>query len=201
MPEAKPGQRFGGRQKGTPNKITGTLREAVLKAAATVGQDGEGKGGLKGYLVNIAKKDPKTYAALLGRVIPLQVGGEPGGVPIQHDVTVVFVQADKEEAAQRLRPFELSSTHLRPWARMSQALAAEMRALARRRSDSRSACLIFIAAIFRHSADVRMCGPTAAAEPVCSKRTTHWGVWRLRHNTASKSEGPRTNDQHLCGYH
>lgn len=70
----------GGRQKGTPNKTTASLKEAILLAAKEVGSDGEGGGGLTGYLKTLAKAQPKAFASLLGRVLPLQVEGSgPNG--------------------------------------------------------------------------------------------------------------------------
>lgn len=79
------GKRFGGRQKGTPNKTTGALKEAIIKAAELSGQDGKGKGKLVGYLRRLADDEPKAFAGLLGRVLPLQVTGE-GGAPIQVNI-------------------------------------------------------------------------------------------------------------------
>lgn len=68
-----------GRQKGTPNKTTALLKDAILKAAEMVGEDGAGKGKLVGYLKTLALTQPKSFAGLLGRVLPLQVTGEGGG--------------------------------------------------------------------------------------------------------------------------
>jgi hypothetical protein len=68
-----------GRKKGTPNKTTQVLKDAILLAAEEVGQDGEGKGGLKGYLQMVAKSDVKAFSTLLGKVLPMQVTGEGGG--------------------------------------------------------------------------------------------------------------------------
>jgi hypothetical protein len=74
-----PGERRGGRSKGTPNKnSTRVLREAVLDAAEQVGNDGKGKDGLTGYLKHVALTDAKAFTSLLGRAMPLQVeGGDP----------------------------------------------------------------------------------------------------------------------------
>lgn len=68
-----------GRKKGSVNKTTAVLKDAILLAAESVGEDGEGAGGLTGYLVRVAKTDVKAFSALLGRVLPLQVTGEGGG--------------------------------------------------------------------------------------------------------------------------
>lgn len=68
-----------GRPKGSPNKTTALLKEAIIKAAEEVGEDGQGKGDLTGYLRFLAKGEPKAFAGLLGKVLPMQVTGEDGG--------------------------------------------------------------------------------------------------------------------------
>lgn len=73
------GRKTGGRAKGTPNKTTAVLKEAIIAAAENVGSNGEGEGGLTGYLTFIAKNDIKAMAGLLGKVLPMQVTGEDGG--------------------------------------------------------------------------------------------------------------------------
>lgn len=78
------GVKTGGRQAGTPNKLTATVKEAVVLAAEQTGQDGKGKDGLIGYLKHVAATDVKAFAGLLGRVIPLQIGGDPDN-PIQFE--------------------------------------------------------------------------------------------------------------------
>lgn len=59
------GKKTGGRKKGTPNKTTLTLKEGILEAY-------EKSGGVE-YLLGIAKKDPKTFCALLAKLIPSEV--------------------------------------------------------------------------------------------------------------------------------
>lgn len=48
----------GGRPKGTPNKTTALLKDAIIKAAEAAGSDGKGKGKLIGYCTFLAKEDP-----------------------------------------------------------------------------------------------------------------------------------------------
>jgi len=79
------GVKTGGRQKGTPNKTTALLKDAVLKAAENAGA-GEG---LVGYLEKQATDNPGPFLALLGKVLPMQVTGENGG-PIKAKVTLTF---------------------------------------------------------------------------------------------------------------
>src|SRR5215471_963447 len=59
-----PPPRGRGRQKGTPNKATINLREAIVESLEVVG-------GVK-YLVKMATTAPTAYAGLLGRIIPQQ---------------------------------------------------------------------------------------------------------------------------------
>lgn len=68
----------GGRKKGTPNKTTAALKEAILLAAESVGEDGSGDGGLQGYLQRVAREDVKAFCGLLGKVLPMQVSGDMG---------------------------------------------------------------------------------------------------------------------------
>lgn len=59
----------GGRTKGVVNKITGDLKGSVM--------DAFGKLGGVAYLVTVGKEDPKTFCALLGKLLPMQVGSDP----------------------------------------------------------------------------------------------------------------------------
>lgn len=71
-------KKTGGRKKGTPNKTTALLKEAILDAARLHGLDGQGQDGLTGYCRKLADEEPKAFAQLLGRVLPLQVTGADG---------------------------------------------------------------------------------------------------------------------------
>jgi hypothetical protein len=76
-----------GRRKGAVNKTTAVLKDAILKAAEAIGEDGKGRLGLEGYLRRVAVEDVKAFSGLLGKVLPLQVTGEGGG-PVQMQATV-----------------------------------------------------------------------------------------------------------------
>jgi hypothetical protein len=62
----------GGRQRGTPNKVSGLLKTAIIEAAETAGGDD----GLVGYLAEQAKDNPAGFMALLVKVLPLQEAEE-----------------------------------------------------------------------------------------------------------------------------
>lgn len=76
-------QKTGGRKKGTPNRTTQALKDAILIAATEHGEDDKGKDGLVGYLRKVAREDVKAFSGLLGKVIPTQIAGpdDENGVP------------------------------------------------------------------------------------------------------------------------
>lgn len=76
----------GGRKKGTPNKTTAVLKDAILLAAEQAGD----KGGLVGYLKTQATSNPQSFLPLLGKVLPLQIGGDPDS-PVKHAVEIHIV--------------------------------------------------------------------------------------------------------------
>lgn len=65
-----------GRAKGTPNKTTKLLKDAILKAAEQAGNK-IGDDGLVSYLEQQATDNPGPFMALLGKVLPMQVIGDP----------------------------------------------------------------------------------------------------------------------------
>jgi hypothetical protein len=64
------GQRFGGRQKGTQNRVTRELKEAIILAAENSVHSKTKD--FVGYLKFLADKRPEVFASLLGRLLPLQ---------------------------------------------------------------------------------------------------------------------------------
>lgn len=57
-----------GRPKGTPNKLTSQVKDAIEAAFDEVGG--------KEYLVKMAYKEPKAFMALLGKVLPKDINIE-----------------------------------------------------------------------------------------------------------------------------
>ena len=65
-----------GRPKGSLNKTTALLKDAIIQAA----QNSGGDDGLVGYLQKQADKENSApFMALLGKVLPMQVSGTDGG--------------------------------------------------------------------------------------------------------------------------
>jgi hypothetical protein len=61
-----------GRPKGTRDKIVRDLKEGTLIAAANIGRDGSGEGGLVGYLEDLALNHKKAFTSLLTKLLPMQ---------------------------------------------------------------------------------------------------------------------------------
>ena len=93
MPFQKGRKKDGGRKKGTPNKSTVRLKDAILTAAEFVGENGyvdkesgkivRGTNGLVGYLAKLAINSPDLFVPLLGRVLPLELQTDGAPVNVQ----------------------------------------------------------------------------------------------------------------------
>lgn len=90
----KPGP---GRPKGSVNKTTAKLKDAILLAAEKSGGDTRGKGGLVGYLKRVADEDVKAFSGLLGKVLPIQVAGDKDN-PIVTVTRVEMVALDGDDS-------------------------------------------------------------------------------------------------------
>lgn len=90
MARPKGGQKFGGRTKGTPNKVTGKVKDMVLNALSN-------KGGVK-YLERQADENPVAFLTLVGKVIPLQVAGDPDNpVRTVHEIVIRGVRSNAND--------------------------------------------------------------------------------------------------------
>ena len=79
-PRPPKGTRWGGRAKGTPNKVNQSIREAIQIAF-------EQAGGVE-YLVRLAQEDPKTFVPLLIKTMPPEPRvPQEGGLNIHIDLT------------------------------------------------------------------------------------------------------------------
>ena len=66
----RPGERITGRQKGTVNKLTVSIREAIEHAFDELG-------GMS-YLVHVGRTDPRTFCALLSKLLPTKLANADG---------------------------------------------------------------------------------------------------------------------------
>lgn len=60
-------KKTGGRQKGSRNLITESMQDAIENAFHVLGG--------RQYLVELGEKDPKTFVALLGKLLPHIISG------------------------------------------------------------------------------------------------------------------------------
>jgi hypothetical protein len=92
---SKPGERRGGRQKGTPNKLPATIRAMILGALDRVGGEE--------FFVNLAEGNPSAFAVLVGKLLPLQLQGDRDN-PLEH--RVAFAERQREARAAIDAAFE-----------------------------------------------------------------------------------------------
>lgn len=81
-----------GRKKGTPNKTTKLLKEAILKAAENAGD-----GDMVEYLTQQARTNPGPFMALLGKVLPMQIAGDPEN-PLQTVTRIELVAPEHDNS-------------------------------------------------------------------------------------------------------
>ena len=66
----QPGERPFGRSKGTPNALTVSVREAVERAFERLGG--------ASYLEHVGRTDPRTFCALLSKLLPTKLANADG---------------------------------------------------------------------------------------------------------------------------
>ena len=91
-----------GRPKGSLNKTTTQLKEAILSALDAAG----GKEGSVGYLRRLAIENSSAFASLLGKVLPttLSAPESDGGVGTQITFTRIIVHADGHKEIEGVTP-------------------------------------------------------------------------------------------------
>jgi hypothetical protein len=66
-----------GRPPGMPNRTTALIKNAITGAGEDIGEDGNGKDGMRGYCRWLARNEPNAYVQLLKRILPQQVHTSP----------------------------------------------------------------------------------------------------------------------------
>lgn len=71
------GKKYGGRKKGTANKVTKELKDMILGALD--------KSGGESYLMRQAEENPTAFMSLVGRVLPTTIKGtgDKGGIVVE----------------------------------------------------------------------------------------------------------------------
>lgn len=75
----------GGRAKGTTNKLTGDVKAMVLEALD--------KAGGAAYLLKQAQTNPNAFMTLVGKVLPLQLTGDPDNPVTVQSIERLIVKA------------------------------------------------------------------------------------------------------------
>ena len=81
-----------GRPKGTPNKVTAAVKDAILHAFD--------KAGGEDYLVEVAKDDPRTFCTLLGKVLPMETKIVGDEYPHTLEISWLPAQTDTGEVIE-----------------------------------------------------------------------------------------------------
>lgn len=89
-------EKIAGREKGTQNKTTVLLKEAIITAAEYEGSDHKGKEGLIGFLRVLSRREPAVFGRLLEKLLPYQLTGKDGS-PMQ------VVHNTKQELLDRMK--------------------------------------------------------------------------------------------------
>ena len=103
--------RHDGRIRGVQNKIGRDLKNGIIDAAIAHGADGEGEGGLGGYLFLLAAEHKKTFGGLLMKLLPMNLTGGSVEQSLVGKVTIVgvpsgvFLTKDQMAAATAGEPF------------------------------------------------------------------------------------------------
>lgn len=87
------GKKTGGRQRGTPNKVSRDLKAAILEAAEQAGES-FGPDGMVSYLKAQATLTPGPFMALLGKVLPTTLAGDASSpIEMVHKIERAIVHA------------------------------------------------------------------------------------------------------------
>lgn len=96
---ANVGTRGRGRPKGSKNKLTADVKEAILLAFKKIGG--------KRYLVHVAQYHPAVFCALLGKILPAEVKAEIADLRESGDGVQEVIVRTRVEAAALMGPKEL----------------------------------------------------------------------------------------------
>ena len=79
-----------GRKKGTPNKVTKALKDMILGAL-------DGLGGQE-YLTRQGEENPVAFMALLGKVLPTTLAGDPSNPVVIQEITRRIIDPQNDGA-------------------------------------------------------------------------------------------------------
>jgi hypothetical protein len=89
MPFEQGHKKIGGRRKGSINKSTAKVKDSIIAAFEEVGGES--------YLAKVALDDPKTFCALLARLLPTEMKAEFNTKPAEE--MIERLEKDRQRAA------------------------------------------------------------------------------------------------------
>ena len=97
------GYKTGGRKKGTPNKLTTEVKDAIEAAFERLGG--------AAYLEEMARKHPPSFMALLGRILPRPA--EAGGNQLSAGMRLIvqIVRGEETVTINATPPFQAIEDH------------------------------------------------------------------------------------------
>jgi hypothetical protein len=107
----RPGERPCGRAKGQPNKLTASIKDAIEHAFEKLGGTD--------YLVHVGQSDPRTFCALLSKLLPTKLSNADGSpllaaltelTDAQLEARTARALADAQRAGLMGQPDGLSGT-------------------------------------------------------------------------------------------
>jgi hypothetical protein len=100
----KPGERPCGRVKGQPNKLTASIKDAIEHAFDELGG--------ASYLVHVGRQDPRTFCALLGKLLPTKLANADGSplLAALTELTDAQLEARTQRALADAQRLGLAST-------------------------------------------------------------------------------------------
>ena len=93
MARPKGSPKLGGRQKGTPNKTTAIIKDAITAVYADLLGSVENADNANAHFLQWAKDNQTEFYKIASKLIPIQVGGDPDN-PLIHEIRRTVVRPE-----------------------------------------------------------------------------------------------------------
>ena len=88
-----------GRPKGVPNKSTATMKAAIQSVYDRLQED---SGEPHGHFLGWAQENETEFYKLAAKLIPIQIGGDPDGIPVAIQQTTEAANAFRSRLVQKV---------------------------------------------------------------------------------------------------
>ena len=154
-------EKRGGRKPGTPNVFSLAYKKLIVEAAYRVGEDGNGRDGVVGYLTFIAEYHPEIFVKLLMNLIPPEPADEDADETppwTMEDLNLALGEYIQLRERTKERAVKLESNSAWSWTGQPFPLSSLMHTAV---FDPKSFCELFGAAFLRPSTRRRRRWPKA----------------------------------------